>query len=213
MTNSERRQRILDFIRRSIGEKGYAPSISEIMQGCGIKSRASVQHHLSALEKEGYIRRTPSVFRSIQLVTDEESLAEGVVEVPLLGSVAAGQPIPVPESDSWVMVPEEMIKLPEELLRGRKNVYALRVKGRSMIDMLIDDGDIVIMEPSQSAEDGDAVVVWLKDQQEVTLKKIYRDRGRVRLQPANPRMNSFYVLASGVEIQGRLLAVIRRTSS
>ncbi len=176
------------------------------MSGCDISSPAVVYHHLNMLEKQGHIRRDPEVSRSIQLVGRD---ATDIIEVPLLGTIAAGEPIPVPGSDSWAVVPEDILKLPADMLKKKGDIYALRVKGTSMIDALIADGDIVIMEPAQSVENGDTVAVWLNDQQEVTLKKIYRESGRIRLQPANPQMEPIFVSPDEIEVQGKLRAVIR----
>jgi repressor LexA len=130
--------------------------------------------------------------------------------VPLLGTIAAGKPIPVPNSDSWVNVPQETLKLATDVVGNSDNIYALRVKGISMLDALINDGDIVIMEATQTTEDGEMVAVWLKDEQEVTLKRIYREAGRIRLQPANQQMEPIYTSPENVEIQGKVVAVIRR---
>lgn len=207
LRTSERRQQILGFIREFIGNKGYAPTVREIMRGCRINSVASVQHHLDVLEREGYFRREPEIARSIHLA---ESTGGNAVGVPLLGTIAAGEPIPVPGSESWATVPEEVFEIPPDLIGNRRQAYALQVKGTSMLDALIDDGDVVIMEPARTAEDGEIVAVWLRSEQEVTLKRIYREGDRVRLQPANPLMSPIFVNPEDVEIQGKLLAVIRK---
>ncbi|MCK5212679.1 MAG: repressor LexA, partial [Dehalococcoidia bacterium] len=162
------------------------------------------QYHLNVLEREGVLRREPGVFRSIQLVQNNN------FEVPLLGTIAAGSPIPVPESDNWIANAEEMVGLTRELVGDAENLFALRVKGRSMIDACIMDGDIVIMEATQTTHDGDMVAVWLKDEHEVTLKRLYRESGHIRLQPANRQMEPLYVDPANVEIQGRVVAVIRK---
>jgi len=130
--------------------------------------------------------------------------------VPLLGTIAAGEPIPVPCSDTWTAVPEERIEVPAGLLRGKENVYALRVKGTSMIDALVDDGDVVILEQASGTEDGQMVAAWLTDREETTLKRLYREPGRIRLQPANQAMAPIYVSPDGIEVQGRVIAVLRR---
>lgn len=204
---SERRRQILEFIRRFIAEKGYSPTIREIREGCGIPSTLSVQLHLEALEREGRIRREREVFRSIRLV--EGPPAEGVVAVPVLGVIAAGEPIPVPDSEGWASSPEEVLKLPAEWVRNRERVFALRVKGDSMVDALIADGDLVLLQAVPVVENGEVVAVWLREEQEVTLKKVYYEGDRVRLQPANPRMAPISTPAENVQVQGRLLAVIR----
>lgn len=201
---SQTRERIIKFIRDFIDDRGYAPTVRDIVKGCRLSSTAVVQHHLNVLERSGHIHRDPEVFRSIQL-TDKKN----VVNVPLLGSIAAGEPIPVPTAESWVSQAIETLKLTDELTRGKK-LYALKVKGTSMIDALIDDGDVVLVEPVSIAENGDMVAVWLKKEQEVTLKKIYLEPGRVCLKPANKLMEPIYPLPENVEIQGRVVGVIRK---
>jgi repressor LexA len=204
MRKPEVRERILEYIRHFFDEKGYAPTVRDIMRGCNISSTSLVQYHLNVLEKEGQIHRDPEVFRSIQLMEKD------VVEVPLLGAIAAGNPIPVPNSDTWVNPPEDMLKLTANVVGNKSNVYALKVKGTSMLDALINDGDIVFMEVTQTVEDGEMAAVWLKNEQEVTLKKIYREPGRIRLQPANSEMKPIYTRPDNIEIQGKVVAVLRK---
>lgn len=197
------RSRVLEFVRSFMAEKGYSPSVGDIVAGCGLSSPNLAQYHLNVLEREGLVRRAPGVFRSIQIVQKTNR------EVPLLGVIAAGIPIPVPESGNWLDSAEEMLELSRELVGDGENLFALKVRGRSMIDACVMDGDIVVMESAQSAQDGDMVAVWLKDEHEVTLKRIYREKGHIRLQPANRQMEPLYVDADNVEIQGRVVAVIR----
>ena len=204
MRKPEIREKILEFIRHSLDERGYAPTVRDILKGCNLSSTSVVQHHLNTLEKEGRIHRDPQVVRSIQL------LKKDVVEVPLLGTIAAGKPIPVPGSDTWTTPPEETFKLTTDMIGNKSNVYALKIKGTSMLDALIDDGDIVLMEAVPTAENGQMAAVWLKDEQEVTLKKIYREPGRIRLQPANKQMKPIYVKPQNIEVQGKVVAVLRR---
>ncbi len=207
MTISPKRKLVLDFITEFIEEKGYAPSIRDIANGCAITSTSVAQYYVKALEREDYIRRDHEVSRSISLTKKH-----AVATVPVLGTIAAGQPIPVPSADTWVTAPEETIELPDYLISGLADLYALRVKGISMIDALIDDGDVVVMQATNAAEDGQTVAIWLKDRQEVTLKKIYREQGRIRLQPANRFMEPIYSQPENVEIQGKVVAVLRRLS-
>jgi repressor LexA len=132
--------------------------------------------------------------------------------VPLIGYIAAGEPIPVPSADTWDnLAAGETLELTEELVGAREGVYALKVKGDSMVDALVNDGDIVLMQQVSTANDGDMVAVWLKVEREVTLKRLYREGNRVRLQPANNQMQPLYVDAANVEIQGRVIGVIRQT--
>ncbi len=200
------RLRILNFIRSFLHQRGYTPTVRDIAKGCSISTSSVVQHHLNMLEREGYIHRDPKVFRSIRLVEQEQPVTR---QVPLLGTIAAGEPLPVPTPDTWATVPEETVQLTEELIRGREGIYALRVKGTSMIDALIDDGDIVLMQQTSTVDNGDMAAVWLKRQQEVTLKQIYRDENRIRLQPANRQMEPIYQDPDNVEIQGRVIGIIR----
>jgi repressor LexA len=201
---SETRERILQFIRDFIDDRGYAPTIRDILRGCSLSSTAVVQHHLNVLEREGRIHRDPEIFRSIQLADRKHT-----VSVPLLGTIAAGEPIPVLDAETWESQALEMLDLTDELTQG-KQVYALRVKGQSMIDALIDDGDTVLMEPVSTAENGDMVAIWLKDKQEVTLKRFFLESGRICLRPANRLMAPVYQRPENVEIQGRVVGVIRK---
>ncbi len=198
------RVRVLEFIKSFMAEKGYSPSVGDIVTGCSLSSPNLAQYHLNVLEREGLVRRTPGVFRSIQIVQKANRA------VPLLGVIAAGSPIPVPESGNWVDSAEEMLELSRELVGDGENLFALKVRGRSMIDACVMDGDIVVMEAAQAARDGDMVAVWLKDEHEVTLKRIYHDKEHIRLQPANRQMEPLYVDPDNVAIQGRVVAVIRR---
>ncbi|GAI41054.1 unnamed protein product, partial [marine sediment metagenome] len=147
------------------------------------------------------------VFRSIQLV---ERKREAISQVPLLGTIAAGKPIPVPTSDTWTSIPEETLQLTDEVTRGKKGIYALRVKGFSMIDALVGDGDIVLVQQTSTVEDGEVAAVWLKIEQEVTLKEVYHEAGRIRLQPANKQMEPMYYQPEDVEIQGKVIGVLRK---
>jgi len=204
---SNTRLRILNFIRKFFDERGYAPTVRDIARGCNISTPSVVQHHLNTLERQGYIHRDPEVFRSIQLV---EKKREAVSRVPLLGTIAAGEPIPVPTPDTWTTIPEETLQLTEEITQGKKGVYALKVKGMSMIDALVDDGDIVLIQQTSTVEDGEVAAVWLKIKQEVTLKKVYHEAGRIRLQPANKKMEPMYYRPEDVEIQGKVVGVLRK---
>lgn len=203
---SKTRERIYTFIRKFYREHDYAPTVRDILRGCSLSSTAVVQHHLNVLEKEGRIHRDPEVFRSIRLADKI-----GTSGVPLLGTIAAGEPIPVPTAETWASQSLEMLEVPEELTQG-KHLYALKVKGLSMIDALIDDGDTVLMEPVNTAENGDMVAVWLKDEQEVTLKRFYQEGDMVCLRPANKFMEPIYQRPENIEIQGKVAAVLRKLS-
>jgi len=197
------RNRVLRFIATFMSDRGYSPTVRDIAKGCGISSTSVVQYHLNILERQGHIRHEPELGRSIQLTNRPK-----MVSVPLLGTIAAGEPIPVPSSGTWANEFTEAIEVSSNLTKG-KQVYALKVKGLSMIDALIDDGDIVMMELTPTTDNGDMVAVWLKDRQEVTLKRIYASPGKVRLQPANRLMEPIYADPENVEVQGKVVGVLR----
>lgn len=203
-----RQQQILEFLRAFIEEHDYPPSIRDIQEACHISSTSVVDYNLRKLEEKGYIRRDREISRGIELL-GSRGRRPRIIEVPLLGTIAAGQPIPVPTSDRWAAEAQDYLPVTEDMLRGRTNVFALRVRGKSMIEDLIDDGDIVFLEPTHHAADGERVAVWLKDRGEVTLKRIYRENGRIRLQPANTTMEPIYTSPENVEIQGRFISSIR----
>ncbi len=205
---SPKQQKILEFLRKFIREKDYPPSIRDIQLGCGISSTSVVDYNLKALERLGYIRRDREVSRAIELL-DGSGHRPHTVPVPIIGTIAAGQPIPVPTEDTWSNIDyENALEVTEEMTRGREKVYALKVKGTSMIDALVNDGDIVIMEATNSADDGDMVAAWLKREGEATLKRIYTEGDKVRLQPANVTMKPIYTDPENVEVQGRVLTTI-----
>src|SRR5690606_33120848 len=148
--------------------------------------------------------------RGIELLDSPFSRSLKTV-VPVIGQIAAGEPIPVPAADSWSTVAAaETLEIPQELIRGKENVYALKVKGLSMIDALINDGDIVLMQYANTVENGEMAAVWLKSEKKATLKKIYAGPDRVRLQPANSQMQPIYAEPEDVEVQGKVIAVIRQ---
>jgi repressor LexA len=207
---SGKQQSILDFVRKFIRDKDYPPSIRDIQLGCGISSTSVVDYNLKALERLGYIRRDREVSRAIELL-DGSGRRPSTVAVPIIGTIAAGQPIPVPNEDTWSAANyDDVVEVAPEMTGDREHVYALRVKGTSMIDALVNDGDLVIMEATSSANDGDMVAAWLKREGEATLKKIYTEDGRIRLQPANVTMKPIYTDPENIEVQGRVLARIGR---
>ena len=206
---SAKQRRILEFIGEFISEHDYPPSIRQIQEACDISSTSVVDYNLRILERNGYMRRDREVSRAIELL-EPGGRRPRVVPVPIIGTIAAGQPIPVPTADTWqTFDPDETLEVPPDMVSGGENVYALRVKGNSMIDALVNDGDIVIMEPAPAARDGDMVAAWLKREQEATLKHLYREGSRVRLQPANEAMQPIYTEADNVEVQGRVIGAIR----
>jgi repressor LexA len=202
------RNSILEFIKSFVEERGYAPTLGEIQRAIGISSKSVVDHHLKALEREGHIRRDAQVVRGINV----SGIGRRSRSVPLLGTIAAGAPIAVPTDETWHSAALETIDVPAELLPGERQVYALKVKGTSMIDALVDDGDIVILEAKNTADNGEMVAAWLSDRNEATLKRLYREAGRIRLQPANQTMPPIYVEPDKVEVQGKVVAVLRKVN-
>jgi len=217
MALSERQQRILEFIRQFIKEHDYPPTIREIGAAVGISSTSVVNYHLNVLQERGYIVREREISRGLRLVNMDSlhkaalSPERNLIRVPLLGRIAAGYPIPIPDSD-FAVFPDKTIALTRDIIKDDKDIYALEVEGDSMIDALINDGDIVVMKHQREAQNGDLVAVWLKREKETTLKRFYLEDDMVRLQPANPQMEPIYVHPSDVEIQGKVILVIRRLS-
>jgi len=210
MALSSKQQNIIDYIRQFLADRGYPPSIRDIVTGCGISSTSVVNYNLNVLEREGYIHRHPEVSRGIELLPRSLSPMPPL-QVPIIGQIAAGEPIPVPAPDTWdVTATSETLEVTEDLTLGRKGVYALKVKGWSMVDALISDGDIVLMQYVNVVENGEMAAIWLKAEKETTLKKFYAESGRVRLQPANSQMQPIYVEPDNVEIQGRVIAILRQ---
>ena len=206
---SAKQRRIVEYIRGFIDEHDYPPSIRQIQEACAISSTSVVDYNLRILEKLGYIRRDREVSRAIELLQGGGRRPR-VVAVPIIGTIAAGQPIPVPSADTWGNYDHsEVIEISPEMVGDRANVFALRVKGNSMIDALVNDGDVVLLQAVNSARDGDMVAAWLKKEQEATLKKFYREGDRVRLQPANETMEPIYTEAANVEVQGKVILAIR----
>jgi repressor LexA len=209
-TLSTKQKKILDFIRRFLTDNNYPPTIRDIVSGCAISSTSVADYNLAILEKEGYIRRHREVSRGIELL-DGTLSHHARIAVPVIGQIAAGEPIPVPASDSWSTVASaDTIEVPRDLIHGKEGVYALKVKGFSMIDALINDGDIVLLQHTNTVENGEMAAVWLKNEKTATLKKVYVGADRVRLQPANSQMQPIFVEPDNVEIQGKVIAVIRQ---
>ena len=206
---SPKQKRILNFTRKFLDSRGYPPTVRDIVTGCEISSTSVVAYNLARLESAGYIRRHADISRGIELLTNQRSHRHNVT-VPVIGEIAAGEPIPVPDSETWDTVASEELEVTEDLTRGKQRVYALRVKGTSMIDALIKDGDIVLMEYVSNAENGDMVAAWLKAEKEVTLKRLFREANRIRLEPANTQMQPIYTTPDNVEIQGKVITVIRQ---
>lgn len=207
MELSQRQKDILEFIKRFSREKGYPPSIREIGEAVRISSTSVVNYNLNILKDKGYIHREKEVSRGLRVL--EEETISNVVSVPLLGRIAAGEPIIIPD-DSFSPYAYDTIELTRDIIKEEQGLYALEVKGQSMVDALINDGDIVVMKAQREARNGELVAVWLKDEGATTLKKFYLEGDRVRLQPANPAMEPIYADPSDVEVRGKVMVVIRQ---
>lgn len=205
MSLSSRQEAILGFINEFLGENEYPPTIRDIGAAVGISSTSVVNYNLNILEREGYLVRDREVSRGLRLVGEGISSDE-IILLPLLGRIAAGDPIPVPGD----AVPEDHLELARGVLRDEEGLYALEVQGESMIDALVNDGDVVIMKHQEVAENGEMVAVWLRDKEETTLKKFYREGNRIRLQPANPTMQPIYANPTNIRVQGKVVMVIRQ---
>jgi repressor LexA len=197
--DQQRAERILTYIRETIDERGYPPSVREIAEAVGLASTSAVHHHLTKLEKEGRLQKEATRSRALTL---PGSHGAKVVAAPIIGEIAAGQPIEAYEDRT------ETMSLPAELA-PRHDTFVLRVRGKSMIEDHIDNGDYVVIQPQDTARDGEIVVAILDDNT-ATLKRFYKERDRVRLQPANSEMEPIY--ARDVKIQGKVIGVIRRLS-
>ncbi|MBN1123147.1 MAG: repressor LexA [Anaerolineae bacterium] len=206
---SARQEAMLEFIDSFMQDNGYPPTIREIGKACDISSTSVVNYNLNKLEREGYLMRDREVSRGLRLAN--RAFQGSVVRVPLMGRIVAGEPVPVPDGDFSVFGDDEAIELTSDIVDPHDDLFALQVKGDSMVNDMINDGDIVIMRPHRDVKNGDMVAVWLSDREETTLKRIYMEGERIRLQPANPMMGPIYVDdPSVVEVQGRVVAVIRQ---
>jgi repressor LexA len=218
----------MQVLERFQDQNGYPPSIREICEGADISSTSVVNYYLEQLEEKGYIERDRRVSRGVRLLKPLsqaagtatktlEKTAQAVTEllqIPLVGRIAAGELMPVPSSDFSYYDPDSMVDIARSLLPAREkgdDLFALEVQGDSMIDAMVNDGDIVIMKRSQEARNGEMVAIWLNDRDETTLKYFYLENGRVRLQPANPTMEPIFIDdPRNVEIKGKVVMVIRQ---
>jgi len=197
----KKQAQILDFIKQHIQGNGSAPTLREIANAIGVSSLATVHEHLTAMEEKKLIKRKNGKTRSIDLVYDDYGIADKSVETPILGYIAAGAPIE-PFTD-----PNAMLSIPSSFVSGTKRTYVLQVKGESMIEEQIRDGDFVVIEQSDTAINGD-IVVALLDNGMATLKRFFKETTRIRLEPANSTMSPIFV--KNVRIQGKVVGLIRK---
>jgi len=230
MKLSERQKNMLAFIADFVGSNSYPPTIREIGRACGISSTSVVKYNLTKLERHELIRRDKEVSRGLSLAWErlqELGLAadltgappdpdpadgarplQGFFQVPVLGFIAAGQPIQVETTDH--VSADEWLDLNEALYRNHAELYALRVQGDSMIDASVLDGDIVILRHQERAENGEMVAAWIDTQNETTLKHFYLEGDQVRLRPANPSYPEMFLPAAEVSVKGKVVSVIRQ---
>ena len=223
---SPRHKKILAFLENFVSDHGYPPSIREIGDHTQISSTSVVNYYLNQLEEMNYIERESNVSRGINLLkngngsllqnvkTAVTNFTEQLISIPLVGNIVAGEPMPVPASDFSYYDPDSGIDVARSLLPAGdrlEDLYALRVHGDSMIDAMVNDGDIVVMKKTNQARNGEMVAIWLNDRDETTLKYFYLENGHVRLQPANPTMKPILIDdPSIVEVQGKVVLVIRQ---
>lgn len=219
---SEKQKAILQVIKDWLSQRGYPPTIRDIGYAVGISSTSVVNYNLNKLVEAGFVIRSENISRGIRLnpelmgeIPIRLSRDNEIVRVPMLGQIVAGEPLPVLGDDFEHYDEDSLMSVPSYLLGGvdPSQVYALKVSGYSMIDAMINDGDTVILRRQATARNGEMVAVWLTERGETTLKRFYDEGERVRLQPANPTMQPIYVDKDKVEIQGKVLAVLRRVAS
>jgi repressor LexA len=224
---SDRQKRILEVLEQFQEDNGYPPSIREICDLADISSTSVVNYYLDQLQEMNYIERDNRVSRGIRLLqplSDLEGAAtklkqavEDLLHIPMVGRIAAGSPMPIPDSDFNRFDAESMVDVARSMLTTREKVedlFALEVQGDSMIDAMINDGDIVIMKPAQEARNGEMVAVWINNENETTLKYFYRENGQIRLQPANPAYQPIIIPnPKDVEVQGKVVMVIRQVDN
>lgn len=224
---SKRQQNILQFTRDYMQEHSRPPTIREIGKAVGINSTSVVNYNLGKLEEKGYLDRDPDVSRGLRLTEKAGAVAAGLgnaatsvreivdrlIRIPLAGDIVAGRPVMTGNDGFSTYDEEDAIELSRSMLSEKpEGLYALRVRGDSMIDAMVNDGDIVIMRPQYEAKNGEMVAVWLLNDSTTTLKHFYNEGKQIRLQPANPTMEPIFVKPSDVQIQGKVLMVLRQTA-
>lgn len=223
---SKRQQSILQFARGYMDENGRPPTIREIGKAVGINSTSVVNYNLGKLEEKGYLDRDPDVSRGLRLTNKADRFGQTVssaaasirdavdrlVKIPLVGDIVAGRPVTTGNDGFSTYDEEDAVELSRSMLSEKpEDLFALRVRGDSMIDAMVNDGDIVILKPQYEARNGEMVAVWLRNDT-TTLKHFYNEGKQIRLQPANPTMDAIYVDPADVQIQGRVLMVLRQTN-
>ena len=209
---SERQNKMIEFIGHFTENRGYPPTIRQIGEAVDISSTSVVNYNLNKLERDGYIMRDLKVSRGVRLangVGRRTARPTERISIPLAGFIFASEPVLV--GDTPQTATDEVIELTRDLIRDEGDLFALRVKGDSMIDAMVSDGDIVVMKKIDRARNGEMVAVWLSDRNETTLKHFFLENGRVRLQPANPTMLPIMIDdPSMVHVQGKVMLVVRQ---
>lgn len=218
---SKRQKGMLDYIRESIQGDGRPPTIREIGEAVDISSTSVVNYNLTKLVEKGFVNRDKEVSRGLRLTNKATEMfgmvseaVQGLVRIPMAGTIVASQPVEVGHDNFATYDDEDAVELSSSMLNVNKtdDLFALRVSGDSMIDAMVNDGDIVIMRQQTTARNGEMVAVWLTPSDTTTLKYFYNEGERVRLQPANPVMEPIYVRPSDVRVQGKVMMVLRHTA-
>jgi repressor LexA len=230
---SERHRKILEFLSKFQEDHGYSPSIRQIGDSISVKSTSLIDYYLNQLQESGFIERENRISRSIRIIQpiphtsdlvgkvteafkNASNTISNMISIPIAGRIVASAPIPMPSSDLNYYDAESSVDIARSLLPTRdvSELFALEVDGDSMIDAMVNDGDIVVMKKAVSANNGEMVAVWLDDKDETTLKYFYRETNRIRLQPANPNMDPIYVEdPKSLRIMGKVVLVIRQIKS
>ena len=207
---SKRQKSILNYIKEFMKENSYPPTVRDIQSGCNISSTSVVDYNLQILQREGHLQRRREVSRGIELTgTQPEPANISYLKVPVVGSIAAGEPLNLIGADPLGKEDFDQVEIPPMLTGGKENIFALKVKGESMIDALVGDGDMVFLEPVDRPENGDMVAAWIRDREETTLKHFYLEGDKVKLVPANSQMQPIVVAANNVSVRGRVVGVVR----
>lgn len=207
MALSLKQESILAYIDAFMAENGYPPTVRDIQKGCDLSSTSVVDYNLRALDRLGYLRRTREVSRGIELARRSRG---GAARIPILGVIAAGEPLSIPTLDPHTLDEGDVLEVGEDMVQGQGEVFAVRVQGQSMIDALIGDGDVVILRRTDRVQNGDMVAAWLPKDESTTLKRFFREGDRVRLQPENKDMEPIYVDARDIEVHGKVIGLVRR---
>ena len=206
MPLTDKQQLMMDFIETYTIDRGFPPTIRDIQEGCKISSTSVVDYNLRILERGGLLKRSREISRGIELTRRKRSDS---IQVPVLGPISAGKPLMVAPIDIRTLDSDDHVAVPEEIINQHREIVAFNVKGQSMINAHIDDGDVVILSLTREIGDGDIVAAWLKTDDEITLKRYFKEGDQIRLQPENDEMEQIIVNAADVEIHGKVVYLMR----